>query len=384
MLRVGHVIESIATLAAGPAYSVPETCNALARLGHEVELHVLDLGGTTHRPQAHYRLFAHPTDAFTVLSSSSSMRRALREAGERLDILHWHGLWRMPAIYPYWGTRGTRCRLIVSPKGMLEPAALAHARMAKRIAWSLLQEKAVRSADCLHVTSEQEARSVRNLGLTQPLALVGYGIHLPEDSDLEQMKSAFTEGRRRLLFLGRLHPIKGIDRLIRAWRQVQDRFTEWDLDIVGPDEANHLHYLRTLSAEIGARLSFLPAVHGADRDAMFASADVFVLPSHSENFGMSIPEALSFAVPVICSQGTPWSQIEREDCGYWVENSVESLAACLGAVLKKPREETAAMGRRGRAWMRREFTWEQKAIQMAAVYEWVLGRADRPDTVILD
>lgn len=375
-LRIGHVIASIADLASGTAYSVPATCNALGQLGHHVELHVLDDGGATHRPDAAYELITYARTPvgnirrIAALGASRAMARGLAAAARRLDVLHWHGLWMMPNLYPHWATRGLACRTVVSPRGMLQPAALSHSPLVKRFFWKLLQEPAVRATSLLHATGDGEARALRDVGLTNPIVVIPNGITVPACVDAAPPDAA----SKRLVFLGRVHPIKGIDRILRAWRAVQDDFPGWQFDIVGPDCGGHEQQLRTLASELGAsRVSFLGPRFGLERDRTLATANLSILASHSENFAMSVAESLAAGVPVICSRGTPWHAVEDEGCGYWVDNSVESLAGCLRRALSKPAEELAAMGARGRTWMTRSFAWTSKARALSEAYAWLLG-----------
>jgi glycosyltransferase involved in cell wall biosynthesis len=368
-LRIAHVIASIADSATGPAQSVPALCNELAALGHHVELHVLDYGGATRRSNERYELFAYPYWRGTGrIGLSPEMHRGLRRAARQVDVMHWHGLWMMPNLYPAWAAANTPCTLVVSPRGTLEVAAMNRSPRIKALVWSALQGPAFRAASLVHVTSEMEARSVRAARLEQPIVVVQNGIHLPVERLIEVARATRKE-RRRALYLGRIHPIKGLDRLIRAWKHAERTLSDWDLEIVGPDYGNHLAELQALTRAIGAeRVQFAGPLFGEARDRKLASADVYMLASHSENFAMSVAEALAAGTPVICSRGAPWSELEKRNCGFWVENSERGIGEALKRASRISREEFTAMGDRGRDWMRQEYDWAAKARAWADAY----------------
>ena len=161
--------------------------------------------------------------------------------------------------------------------------------------WTTLQEAAVRSAACFHATSEQEYRDIRRAALRQPVAIVPNGIDMPTMSAKPK-----ASGLRTLLYLGRIHPIKGIDDLLRAWQRVASQFRDWQLRLVGPDNDGYRAQLERLSTELKLpRVMFAGPRYGADKQAEYAAADLYVLPSHTENFGMSAAEALARGVPII-------------------------------------------------------------------------------------
>jgi glycosyltransferase involved in cell wall biosynthesis len=376
-LRIAQVVPCIDDPAAGTSRSVPALCEHLAALGHQVELHVL---GEPHEIEG-CSVYTHPhvPGGFRI-GFSPAMQRALAEAATRVQVMHWHGLWMFPDVYPYWAVRGTGCRLVVSPRGMLSSQALERRRWLKKFLWAAGQGQAVRRAECIHATSEDERRSVRALGLSNPTVVVPNGVELPEANPRQH-----ANGLRHLLFLARIHPIKGVDRLLRAWRAVQDQFPSWRLSIVGPDADGYAQRMKELARELGVeRVEFGPGTYGEEHARLLASAELYILPSHSENFGMSVAEALAAGVPVICGRGAPWGDLVKHRAGYWVDNSVESLAGCLREAFALSAEELRGMGARGRAWMQKDFSWRHKAEQMSLVYEALVSGKPLPRELATD
>jgi glycosyltransferase involved in cell wall biosynthesis len=264
---------------------------------------------------------------------------------------------------------------------MLGRAALAFSRIRKMLFWQLVQGPAIRDAACFHATSRLEYQDIRAFGLTQPVAIVPNGIDLPQFDGLASADAAY----RVVLSLGRIHPKKGLDRLLYAWAKVEPNRPDWVLRIVGPAELGYDVKLRVLANNLKLRrVSIEPPIYDKEKYAAFREAEIFVLPSLNENFGMTVAESLVSETPVISTRGTPWAGLEIERCGWWIDHGVDSLASVLERSTILPREELAEMGARGRAWMARDFGWEVMARKMRAVYLWLAGRSPRPDEVISD
>jgi glycosyltransferase involved in cell wall biosynthesis len=378
-LRIHQVIADVLPVHGGPSVSVPALCEALAGLGHEVTLHTLGPERLANEASS-YRLQTYRRSRhFFKLGLSVEMPAGLRRAAHSGEVMHTHGVWMLPNIAPAWAVRGSACTLVAAPRGMLEPWSLAHKRWPKRLLWFTAQRAAISCAELLHVTAESELQAVRALGLGAPAALVPNGVAVPAEAEI-----AHFEGPRQLLFLSRLHPKKGLDRLLQAWLRVQREFPDWSLQLVGPSDAAYLSELRALVASSAAeRVVFVGPAYDAEKRAAYQRAQLFILPSHSENFGQSIAEALAHGVPAIASRGTPWSGLERERCGYWVDNDVDSLAARLRQALSQPTAALRAMGARGRAWMQRDFSWQARARELADAYVWTRDGGPPPATIAL-
>jgi glycosyltransferase involved in cell wall biosynthesis len=298
----------------------------------------------------------------------------------KVDLIHNHSLWMMPNVYP--GRvcqRHSNCRLIVSPRGTLSRWALGFHAMRKRLFWHLLQGTAVREAACLHATGEGEYQDIRRLGLVQPIAILPNGIDVPP-----LLKPAVSD-RRRLLFLGRIHPKKGVTTLLHAWRAVQHRFPDWELHVVGPDDNGHLAAVRALVGRLKLeRFVLAGPLYGADKLNAYRGADLFVLPTQSDNFAMTVAEALAAGTPAIVTVGAPWSRLPREGAGWSIEIGVDPLVACLEQALSLSPSELAQMGKAGNRWMTAEFAWRRIGEQCAATYQWILKRGDTPAWVRLN
>ena len=286
----------------------------------------------------------------------------------------------MSDVYVTQAVRSGLVPLVVSPQAMRHGL-----RQAKRLFWIALQRRALDRVDCFRPTSEIEYQDIRRLGFQQPVALFPNGIDLPHLSQPEQTKD------RTLLFLGRLHTIKGVDTLIEAWRTVQDDFPSWRLLIVGNGTnelgtGGYMAELRRFVSDQGtARVSFAGELIGAAKLDAYTNASVYVLPSHSENFGVTVAEALSVGTPVITTDRTPWRGLEARGAGWFIESGPAPLALCLREALATDEAVLRRMGLSGRRWMQTEFSWADIGRRMVATYRWVRGEtAAQPPWVYAD
>ncbi len=385
-MRVVQVVPRISDEASGPSYSVPALCQALAASGVAVELHVTEGEAP---PGAEYPVHTHGEwSRLRRLGVSPRMRRGLAEAARRADLMHNHSLWSMANVYPGSVAPGSKCLLMTSPRGTLSAWALRRSYWRKRLMWWLCQARTLRRSACLHATVEEECDDIRRAGLHGPVAVIPNGVDLPPDPSADPDGSPRRPRRhrpRRLLFLGRIHPKKGVDILLRAWRRIQDQAPEWRLDVVGQGEDGYPERMHRLAEELGVeRIRFPGPVFGADKTAAYRRADLFVLPTHSENFGMTVAEALAHGTPAIVSRGAPWQGLESHRCGWWIEPGVEALTESLAEALRLEPAALAERGALGREWMRRDFSWQRIGEMMHRTYRWLTSGGTPPPWVRTD
>jgi glycosyltransferase involved in cell wall biosynthesis len=185
--------------------------------------------------------------------------------------------------------------------------------------------------------------------------------------------------------LSRIHPKKGLVPLLRVWAALAPAHPDWELAVAGPDEVGHTAAMRRLAHELDApRVRWLGPVHGAAKSRLYHASDVFVLPTHAENFGLVVAEALAHELPVVTTTNAPWDGLEREGCGWWIALEHGALREALAAALALGDDARAAMGARGRAWVARRFAWPAVAAALVAVYRWVAGGGPTPEVVRTD
>lgn len=379
MNKLYATIHSIADEAKGPSYSVRRLYEEMNNQGHQVILVDADYQANVAVP-FFSKSFA-PGFGPAKLGRSPEMAKYLQQqaaAGE-IKLLHNHGLWMMPNVYPGWVARKYDIPLITSPRGVFAKAAWESGSKIKQLFWPLLQRPALVPTVCFHATAESEYLDIRRMGYTQPVAIIPNGIDLPEG--FQKQSGEF----KTLLFLGRIHPIKGLVMLLEAWSALEQNFPEWQLKIVGPDNVGHLRELQDLQHKLNLqRVIFADAVYESQKWQEYHNADLFVLPSYSENFAMSVAEALACGVPAVVSKGAPWQELETYHAGAWVNIDSSSFANSLKHMMQKSSIELVEMGQNGRKLMQDKYSWVMVATMMAELYSWVLDGGVPPRFVRLD
>jgi glycosyltransferase involved in cell wall biosynthesis len=377
VVKLVHVVPHINEEAAGPSYSVPRLCQALAAQGHDVELSCLaarsQIPGVT--------LDIHPEwPIFKRFSISTSHAFAMINKANSVDVVHNHSLWSMVNMSVGWIVPSRKAKLITSPRGTLSEWALSRNRNLKNMLWPF-QRKALLQADLLHATSEMEYAEIRNSGYSAPVAIIPNGVDVP---DLSIDDFAINKNKT-LLFLSRIHPKKGLDRLLMAWSSLQAKHPEWRLVIAGRGEPLHVEEVQELAENLKLeRVDFPGALYGVDKSLAYCQASLFVLPTHSENFGMVVAEALAHGCPVVVSRGAPWSEIVNRGCGWWTSNEVGELELTLSEAMQCSDEKLMRMGSLGRDWMDSEYSWNSIGERMSLSYKWLIEGGTAPSWIRLD
>jgi len=278
---------------------------------------------------------------------------------------------------------------MISPRGMLDSWALGRSPIKKRVVSWWFEREHLRSAACLHALNEAEAKAIRAQGLVNPICILPNGVNIPHEGAAQ--KPAWAEdlapGTKVLLYLGRLHPKKGLVALLRAWRQVQaDAEREgWCLIIAGWDQGGHGRELSSLIRQLridrSAHLVGPQFEH--DKEMSFHAANAFILPSFSEGLPVSVLEAWSYGLPVLM---TPQCNVpEGFAAGAALELQAEtnSIAEALQKLFRMPTAERSGIGERGRRLAENRFSWEQIARQMSDVYAWLLGGSSSPPDCVI-
>ena len=387
-LRILHCLPSLNPLHGGPSRTVVQLTDALSRCeGLAVTLMSQQLRGDCSVPSAMEDVDRRVSvsHSWIGLKLGLPLRFELRQYGlvAHPALVHSHGVWQ-PANH--WVARAAgkwRVPLIIQPRGMLEPWALGQKAFKKRVALALFQQADLDIARIFVATSEMEAENLRCLGLRQPVALIPNGIDLAIQRPLAA-SDYFNPNRERIvLFLSRVHPKKGLLELVEAWGRLLP--SGWRLRIAGPDEGGHWSQVADLVHHLGLRscIDYLGPVEGIKKADLYHQADLFVLPTFSENFGMVVAEAMAYGLPVITTRGAPWAELESQGCGWWIDIGVEPLIRALRVAMSLSDDDRRAMGQRGRKYVQR-FDWKRIADQTLRLYLWVLGLANQPECMLCD
>ena len=398
-MRVLHVITGLWKDTGGPSEVIPAICTAMTDAGADVTLATLagDSAQSVDDAATHgVRVLKFPPSFRHTIWYSSELHRQIHKLVSEHDIVHIHGIWQFPDWAAAAAARRAGVPYVITPHGSLQPARLKKSSLKKRISAVLADRAMLNQASCLHATAADEAEAFRLYGYRGPIAMIPNGITPAGSIEPDRaalLDAAFrrdfpeTQGRRLLLFLSRIEPIKGVTTLARAWAECARQFPDWHLLVVGPDERSHLQEVLAILRDGGIldRTTITGPLYGDRKTAAYLASELFVLPTISENFGLVIGEALSHRVPVITTTGAPWSGIVEHDCGWWITPSQNALVGALREALPLPRAALAARGDRGAAWIARDFTWEAESRLLLETYEWLLGiAASRPGFLDLD
>ena len=335
----------------------------------------------------------------------------------RPDLVHVHGLWH-PFLHRVsaWAA-GRDVPVLVSPQGMLTPWSLAQKRLKKRIALAVYQHRDLATAAAIHATADAEVDDVRRLGLRQPIVVAPFGIQIPDASTAPPRWSA-AGGRRVALFVSRVHPKKGLVNLLEAWARIRAEDAAggrsrrpWCLVIAGPDEAGHKAELLALAAARGlvvedrpppttgplatdADVVFTGPVFDAQKTALYQRSDLFVLPTHSENFGVVVLEALACGLPVLTTKGAPWEALEDVGrpgraqarparAGWWIDIGVDPLVTTLRGVMHASDDDLGDIGENAMWFATERYSWPAAMRAMREAYGWLVHGGTPPPCIRL-
>ncbi len=292
----------------------------------------------------------------------------------RVDIVHVHGLW-LPFCHRvlHQGLKNKK-PTVLGTHGMLEPAALRFSSWKKRIASFLYQNTDLKKASAIHVTGASELATIRARGLRGPAIISSPGIDLRPEPDWAQ-----RDKLRTALFVGRIHPVKGIDLLIDAWKKLNPG--DWKLVIAGPDGGN---YVPALVEQIrGTTIEYVGPVFDAKKEELYRNASLVLQPSLSENFSLTIVEALAWSIPVLTTTTTPWKSISERHCGWCVDPTLDSVRTALQEALEGTFETRIRMGNIAREYAQQSFSWPSIVRQLDHCYRWLSSGGQAPTGVSL-
>ncbi len=324
----------------------------------------------------------------------------------RPHLIHTHGIWIYSSMATHAYAKRLRIPYMISPHGMLDPWAVRNSRWKKIPAYWLYERAHLQGASVMRALCESEATSFRTFGLKNPIVIIPNGIDLPEEEHVEVERLKVDKGgKKTLLFLGRVHPKKGLPNALRAFAErikaKSGRLKQecpWQLVIAGWDQGGHEAELIELCKELrikferrasainreqsDADVIFHGPAFGEEKKSLLRSADAFVLPSFSEGLPMSVLEAWSYQLPVVMTPECNLPEGFDADAAIRVETGVESIAEGLDSLFSMSDADLKEMGARGKELVRQKFTWQTVAEEMKQVYDWMLGGGTRPGSVI--
>ena len=333
-----------------------------AELGKLAELHIVTHPSPNPVPVANARV--HYVSPSLLGGMKRQWRRLLDDV--RPDFVHVNGCWMPQCVLAQRWAQQAGYKVVLSPHGMLEPWIMSRHYWTRKLpALWLYQKRAVVLADYLHATAESEKDNLLRLGYNAKIAVIPNGI---EVEGVEMKPSWKRTGK--ILFLSRIHVKKGINFLIEAFAALKELSTGYELLVAGEGEQAYVAELEQLAMRLGVndRVHFVGGVYGDEKWRLFREADVFVLPTYSENFGIVVAEALACGTPVITTKGTPWQELETCSCGWWTEVGTQGTVRALSSFFQKSEAELEVMGRNGRLLVEAKYSSRKMAEDMMRLY----------------
>lgn len=325
-------------------------------------------------------------DYKTTLALSKNVNGYLKDTA--YDVYHANTLWLYPVHATCSYARKMGKPYVLSPHGMLYPTALAISAWKKKVIRKIWFDEDIMKATCIHATCKQEAEYVRAFGYKGPIAVIPNAVVFPEYvKSLHNDVDGSVRKKKTLGFLGRLHPIKKIENIIYALSHIADETRKGIcFQIMGKYDEQYEQWLKVEVERLGLSdcVEFLGFVSGKDKYDRLAELSALMVPSAQENFGMIVPEALICGTPVYASLGTPWSELNEFNAGWWADNSPESITKVILDIIAKSDSKLKAMGANGSKLMEEKYEQHKVAQMMIDLYKWIGGEGERPEFVYMD
>lgn len=321
------------------------------------------------------RVIAFPATVLRRWAYAPALGRELRTAIAGFDLVHVHSMWLYPNIAVANAARRSGVPYIIRPAGSLEPWCYNNS-VKKKLYLQAVERPILDRSAALHAMSDQEAKTLKQFRFKAPIFTLPKGQDLqigPQRNSSNVVREYQPNDRKNILFLGRIHHVKGLDILGRAFAIVRQKIPDAKLMIAGPDQHAFADQVKAMYSDLGIfdACQFLGEVTEDRKWEVFRASDVFVLPSRSENFGVAVLEALSTGLPAIVSHNAPWSVLNEFEAGFWIENDARTIANKLIQVLTD-HQLRESMVRNAVRLVEERFSWPVVVDALENVYRNIL------------
>ena len=326
------------------------------KIGLAVHHHSPGYGGpfTAISEMANY-LSKHDINLKLIYGEDEKIKYKLnyREIVKSVEIIHCFGIWKPFYIKLFYYAKKFKKKIIISPLGSLEPWALDQKKFKKQLAWNFYQQKIINECDYVHATSDLEKSHLLELGVKSPIKLIPHGVILEN----HKIKKEIGNIKKEALFFSRIHEKKGILELLNSWKEINP--PNWILKIYGPvSDQNYMNLIKKSIDLLSLKekvIIFDPVFNPVEKEKIYLNSDCFLLPSKSENFGMSVVEALSYGLPILTTEGTPWKILKDIKGGIIINFSQKNLTDSLRQLFKMNNDDLINMGQNGRNYLMERF-----------------------------
>lgn len=354
-MKVIHVVGSIDESAGGPSRSVPQTCEYLSKIGVSVLL-------VTRPSKKPVSINKSENFKLKFLKFFELIKFGMKVSSFKPSLIHLQHVWD-PYIHVFvWFAQRNKIPYIITPRGMLEPWIMSQNKWKKKLGMFLYQKNDLKKANYIHSTCQLEHDNIRNLGFDNNIEIIPNGVDL---SKVKVRKETF--GTNKIVFMSRIHRKKGIELLLDVWNDMN--VGDWNLEIAGDGDSV---YIKSIQDKINNQkinnVNLVGAKYGTEKWEFIKSADLFVLPTFSENFGIVVAESLAVGVPVITTSGTPWEELNSKNCGWCIDLTYENLKKTMELGLSTPKENLKIMGENGRKLVNYKYDIKSVAKNMKILY----------------
>lgn len=310
----------------------------------------------------------------------------LKHSLNNIQIIHFHGAWT-PHILPL--MTNLNLPTVASPHGALDKVSLEKSKFKKMIVKYLYMKKAYTNANCIHALTAKEAQDIRNYGIRNvPIFIIPNGIDtdcdLEIDYDLKDVWLKKADGRKAILSLSRLHSAKGIDILIDVFKELYKSSGDTSvLFIAGSGDVKYVEHLerKIIKLRLQNNVFLLGELVGVMKNTIYNVADIFILPSYNEGFGITVLEAYRQNVPVITTTATPFGTIKELNCGWYVNPNSEDIYFALKEATSLSKDELLQKGKIGNEWIKKNYSIDEIMQKYEKMYAWLLGESNTPEFI---
>lgn len=389
-MRILVVVPALGNIYGGPSKSVVELTQAIGKKGVDIDLvttnangcEALDVPLNSWLEKEHYRIQYFPYWALKDYKISFSLTKWLWHNAKNYDLVHTNAIFSYAILPAYWACKKDKIPYMVTPRGMLDPWALSYKAWKKKLYYALLEKPALDRANAIQMLASAEAQRTKSLKIKAPFTIIPNGVHRQDfdplvSSELFYQKFPETKNKKLIIFLGRIDPKKGLDLLASAFSQIQSQFPNAHLVIAGSDNIGFLPTAQQyfIDANCLGKVTFTGLISGKLKHSALSAADIYVAPSYSEGFSMSVLEGMASGLACIITTGCNFPEAEQAKAAHVVDINSEKIANSLTNCLQHP-QEAKAMGARARKLILEEYTWDSIATKLVDTYTSIIENKD--------